>query len=141
MVPLLFFLIVINLIIYFIYVGGKRIYSNERKVNMTLDELQENLHMQIGDGNGNMCFYCAFPQCQYLLKGEMYYGQEVGPGGQFGDIIYECPKFIMQDNSIRHRTSSMIKCRYGDILKVMADEIRDLDSSCKLNNVYRMYNN
>lgn len=44
----------------------------------------------------SLCYICKRPLCQYLLDGEMYYGQEVGPGKN-GPHTYECPKFIFND--------------------------------------------
>lgn len=51
----------------------------------------------------SLCWICKRPLCQYLLDGEMYYGQEVGPGYN-GTRTYECPKFIFNDVLNGHNT-------------------------------------
>lgn len=62
-------------------------------------EESEKYYEEILKSKCSLCYICKRPLCQYLLDGEMYYGQEVGPGKN-GLRTYECPKFIF-NNKLR----------------------------------------
>ena len=101
---------------------------------MTLPEFDDIRKIKLDDETGNMCFHCANPKCQFLSKGEMWYGQEIGYGGN-GYVIYECPKFMLPSERIRNIRynpyAQLFQCLYMDLVE------RNLE--CKLNNTYKEY--
>lgn len=94
------------------------------------------------------CQTCANSmKCQFILDGEMLYGQEVGPGKNGGIFTYYCPKYKYKYKYARReeeRIMKSLRTRMNNALTLagIADDIRNLNEDCKvISSVYRAYSN
>lgn len=100
---------------------------------------------------GNMCYMCnKTDTCKYVLTGDLYFGQTVGPSADGNDFVYECPKFEYRENDLI-RNDEIRNDRivgYGkwankenpiDVFYDIAESIKELDKEAKMHPIYKKY--
>lgn len=100
---------------------------------------------------GNMCYLCSKTDtCKYVLTGDLYFGQTVGPSADGNDFVYECPKFEYQENiwcrndeinndPLRGYYKWQVKENPIDVFYDIAESIKELDNEAKMHPIYKKY--